>query len=91
MKDKNLLLRRVGSRIRDFRKDSRLTLEKLSKLSGLNLSRSSISNIERGKQDISVYQLYALSNVLDVPVGSFFDAGNGSNISEQEQNIISNL
>lgn len=53
----------VGKRIRDMRKTAGLTAEQLSNDTGL--SRSSITNIEKGRQNISAYHLFKISNRLN--------------------------
>lgn len=67
----------IGNNIRYYRKlyslnKSDLTQEKLAELA--NISTSLIGNLESKKtyQGISVYNLYKISKILDVPIENFF-------------------
>lgn len=56
----------VGQRIKDIRKDKRLTQEELARK--LDFSAASISNIEKGTQSIYLSDLYKLSEELNVDI-----------------------
>ena len=56
----------VGRLIQAKRKDKRIYQEKLAKKIGL--SRSSIANIECGKQKVSLFQLHEICNVLSIEI-----------------------
>ena len=61
--------RSVGARIQKARREyapNRLTQKQLADKTKGMLSRSSIANIERGLQGISLPQLYAVARALDV-------------------------
>ena len=67
----------IGKNIRYYRKlDSlnkkELTQEQLAEIA--NVSTSLIGNLESKKtyQGISIYNLYKISNILEVPIESFF-------------------
>lgn len=60
----------VGLRIRELRRARRLTLEALSQASGL--SKSFLSDIERGRCDITLTSLQRIAQALGVPLGYFF-------------------
>ncbi len=57
----------VGARFKIGRQSKGLTLEEVAKGSGLGLSRSAISSIEQGKQQISLHQFLRLTKMLDLP------------------------
>lgn len=67
----------IGKNIRYYRKlysinKDELTQEKLAEL--VNVSTALIGNLESKKtyQGISIYNLYKISKVLEVPIESFF-------------------
>jgi transcriptional regulator with XRE-family HTH domain len=53
-------------RLRDSRKPMALTQQQLAERTRGVLSRSSIANIERGRQGISLEQLFVLAEALDI-------------------------
>ncbi len=74
--EKNLYMI-IGDNVRYYRKlyslnNFELTQEKLAELA--NVSTSLIGNLESKKiyQGISVYNLYKISNILEVPIENFF-------------------
>jgi transcriptional regulator with XRE-family HTH domain len=60
----------LGHRIRTLRIKNKMTMEELALESGMDYSQ--LSRIERGKINTSVYQVYILARVLNVPVDSVF-------------------
>ncbi len=66
MKEKDQLYKGLGEKIRSLRREQEMTLEDLAEKSELGLSKSSIINIEKGRQQITVYQLYRLALALNV-------------------------
>ncbi len=70
---KNLPQFDVGTRIREFREDKRLSLRALSERSGLSVN--AISRIERGESSPTVSSLLLLAEGLDINIRDFFDAG----------------
>jgi transcriptional regulator with XRE-family HTH domain len=63
----------VGSLIKKYRKDKKLTLEQLGFEVGLN--KSDIHNIEKGK-NITILTLLKIALVLEKDVAAFFDFKN---------------
>lgn len=59
----------IGNQIKIFRKKSRFSQEQLA--SKLNLSRTSIVNIEKGRQHISIHLLIDTSRILNAPLSTF--------------------
>lgn len=64
--DTPLLYKRLGTAIKERRKQLGLTQEQLS--NQLELSRASLANIETGRQRLLVHQLYRLAGCLAVRV-----------------------
>lgn len=62
MRDDDRIYRLVGERVRARRKKIPLTQEQLAKIVGL--SRTSMTNIEKGRQRLQVHTLYMLSDAL---------------------------
>ena len=64
----------MGSTIRRFRKEKRLTLKDVAHMTGL--TESLLSQIENNKAQPSVSSLMAISKALNTPIGYFFDQEN---------------
>lgn len=62
--DKKEFNKWLGRRIKVKREIVGLSLEKLSEKSGLNLNKSTMSQIESGKQNLSTYQYIKIKSVL---------------------------
>lgn len=62
----DLISRAFGINLRDARKRKGVTQEQLAKRA--RLKRTSITNIEKGRQSLSLPALYALATALDVEV-----------------------
>ncbi len=60
-----------GNRLKQVRKDKHLSQEQLAQKSGL--TRSYISDVERGSRNISLENIYTLSLALDVTLSVLFD------------------
>ena len=76
-KDEKQLYSTIGKNIRYYRKlyslnKKELTQEALAEIA--NVSTSLIGNLESKKtyQVISIYNLYKISNILEVPIENFF-------------------
>lgn len=63
MKDRAAFYRQVGERIRDVRKARGLSQEGLA--SALGLKRPSMSNIEKGRQNLLLHTFCEISEILD--------------------------
>jgi len=59
---------KIGRRIRERREALGMTMDQLNKAAGLELSRSSISYIELGQQEISGWQIRSICSVLGVKI-----------------------
>lgn len=62
--DLNFLYKELGRRLRDARKTAELTQEALAEQVGL--SRTSITNIEKGRQHIPFHLLFSLASAVGV-------------------------
>ena len=69
-----------GKQLRGARRTARLSQEDIARRVGL--TRSSIANIELGRQRIALHMLYALAGALDVPPQTLLPLG--SFASDQE-------
>lgn len=57
---------KIGQKIREARRLKHMSQEDIGL--AVNLTRTSIVNIEHGRQKVMIHTLYALAEVLDVPV-----------------------
>lgn len=64
MRDREMY-RLLGSRLRTRRDALRMTQQQLADKVGV--SRASIANIERGRQNVLLHHLYALAEALEMP------------------------
>lgn len=69
---KNLLYREICSKIRGVRMEMNLTQEEFA--DNLNISRSSIVNIEKNRQRPTIHLLYDISVMCGVKMDYFFDS-----------------
>lgn len=69
------ILRDFGYRLRALRDERGLSQMELALKAGVHPTY--ISNVERGKRNVSVLNLVMLAQALDVPVGSFFGGREG--------------
>jgi transcriptional regulator with XRE-family HTH domain len=74
-------LRALGSQVRALRRDRGLSTAEL--VTACGVSRSMISQVERGLAAPSLELLWALARALDVPIGTFFQ-GSEADPSEPE-------
>lgn len=63
---KNSLYKLIGDRIKSHRE--RLNMNQLELSDKLNISRSSISNIEVGRHQVPLFTLYEISKVLELNI-----------------------
>jgi transcriptional regulator with XRE-family HTH domain len=60
----------LGTRVRELRTSRGLSQERLAELSGLH--RTYISSLERGQRNVSVENLGALAQALDITIAELF-------------------
>lgn len=81
MNSKNNIAERLAKRLKDTRKSKGLSLEATAKLSGV--SRSMLSQIERGESSPTVATLWSLTRALQVDFAGLLDESKaGSTIKE---------
>ena len=66
LENKNLLYGEFGARLAAARKRKRLSQAALGTLSGF--SRTSITNIERGRQAVQLHHIYTFASILTVDI-----------------------
>lgn len=63
----------LGTVLRKFRLGAGLTLDELGKKANLGLSRSALSGLERGKHQMTSYQLFQILKTLNLSLNDFFE------------------
>ena len=66
LQNRQKLYEAVGRRVREARKAAKLTQESLA--SRVSLTRTSVTNIEKGRQKLLLHTLFDLASVMKVPV-----------------------
>lgn len=66
----DLLLEKLGSRIKELRIDKAMTQDKLSIES--DIEKSMLSRIESGRVNFTIRTLYKISKALNAPITDFF-------------------
>ncbi|WP_367391884.1 helix-turn-helix domain-containing protein [Lewinella sp. LCG006] len=64
----------IGNEVSKLRRKKRLSQAKLAELTGL--SRSSVSNIEKGRQQSPLHVLWQIAEVLGVPITDIIPTNN---------------
>ena len=63
---KEAVYEKIGSKIRDVRKDRGLNQADIA--TALDMTRTTITHIETGRQTLQVHQLILIADALDVPI-----------------------
>lgn len=79
----------VGTKISNCRKEKKISQTTLATRMGL--SRSSIANIELGKQHTSLYVLYQIGEILKTPINEFFPSKQEIETISTKPNLIEAL
>lgn len=83
---KNSLYSIVGKRIQEIRKGNNVSQQEMAEF--LNLSRTSISNIENGRHPIFLHHLYTIAQKFSVPLEkilpSVFELNNAKELQEND-------
>jgi transcriptional regulator with XRE-family HTH domain len=66
----NSILKLIGQRIRNLRKEMKMSQEALGEKGGFHFSY--IGQVERGEKNISILNLTKIANALDVNLGNLF-------------------
>ena len=69
--DKDALLKRFGKNVKIERIKRDLTQEALAEI--MNVSQNYVANIERGKENMSIWKIYELSKCLNVSIQVLLD------------------
>lgn len=72
----------IGGRIKEFREVHNLTQAEVSEKTGIN--RATISNIESGKQQVSLNYVYLIAKALDTEILTFLPTIKELNIQTEE-------
>lgn len=72
----------VGRRIRQARRDAKLTQEQLGKLIGLTFQQ--VQKYEKGVNRVSAGTLYEIAQVFELPISWFFDEQVVNRIADTE-------
>jgi transcriptional regulator with XRE-family HTH domain len=78
----------VGKRVRSYRDIKGLTQADISEKTKIN--RATISNIESGKQQVSLQYLYLIARELDTEISTFLPSLKELNISEEDNLTLIN-
>lgn len=81
---KSILYIIIGNKIKSLRTEINLSQEVLSK--HLNLSRSSISNIELGRHQIPLFLLYELSQLFNIDINELIPSWDEIQLSLNSDN-----
>lgn len=76
----NLPLVLFGLRLRELRKQKNISQEKLALLS--EIARSYLGEVERGKRNIALINIYKLAHALDVEPSELLKKPNSPKLSE---------
>lgn len=83
---KDLLYPLVGKRIQEIRKENNVNQQELADF--LNLSRTSVSNIENGRHPIFIHHIYTIAEKFNVPIEkilpSVFDIQNHKKLQNKD-------
>ena len=76
----------VGRRIQDIRKENNVSQQELAEF--LDLSRTSISNIENGRHPIFLHHIYTIAEKFDIPIDrilpSVFEIQNEQKLKDED-------
>lgn len=89
IKNRRELYRIVGGKVKLARKASKLTQEDLA--SRVSMTRTSVTNIEKGRQKILLHTLFDLAAAMKVPVANLIPepSGDQQHIEQQLTNGLS--
>lgn len=65
---KTILIKEIGHKLKKLRQEAGLTQEDVCKKSGNNITRSTLSNFEKGIQLPSLDKLYHVTQVLEIDI-----------------------
>jgi transcriptional regulator with XRE-family HTH domain len=71
--DKNLVLKKVGQKIKEIRLEKGLSQVELVARMEISTDPNNISRLEAGRSNLTVFTLHRLSLVLEVPMKDLID------------------
>lgn len=66
-----MILKKLGERIKQLRKEAGISQEKLAELAGLD--RTYINSVENGKRNISIINMEKICIALEISLSDFFN------------------
>ncbi|MBR1425746.1 helix-turn-helix transcriptional regulator [bacterium] len=69
--DKDLNLKRFGKRLREIRKQRKLTQEELAER--IDLSTNFVGMVERGQRNTTIANVFKMSKALGIKLSKFFE------------------
>jgi len=80
----------IGDRIRLLRMERDWSLEDLARECGLGVSRQTIANMENGKQNMDIHQLWCLASTFGVQPSALLDIEDSKSVIEMKKAIFEN-
>lgn len=77
----------LGEKIRELRREKELSQEKFA--FQCNLDRTYISDVERGKRNISIINLRNIADALDVPLSKLFEDFSSTELPNTDKDLLS--
>lgn len=66
-----MILKKLGERIKQLRKEANISQEKLAEIAGLD--RTYINSVENGKRNISIINIEKIANAFGITLMDFFN------------------
>ena len=66
-----MILKKLGERIKQLRKETKISQEKLAELAGLD--RTYINSVENGRRNISIINIEKICTALEISLADFFN------------------
>lgn len=66
-----MILKKLGERIKQLRKEANISQEKLAELASLD--RTYINSVENGRRNISIINIDKIANAFNISLSDFFD------------------
>lgn len=67
-----MVLKKLGERIKQLRKEANISQEKLAELAGLD--RTYINSVENGRRNISIINMEKICIALEISLSNFFNS-----------------
>ncbi|KKR21567.1 MAG: hypothetical protein UT48_C0006G0019 [Parcubacteria group bacterium GW2011_GWE2_39_37] len=98
MLDKTNFYINLGKNIKNARGEKKFSMDKFIEVANLDMSKSTLSAIENGKQQVSAFQLYLITETLDLKITELLhglEAMHGDNqedlLNKNDLNKLENL